>query len=124
VEDIEGRAKARIKTVELNRSQMEWAAFDLESLIEEDHPARTIWKLSQELDFRRFEQDVKTTEGEAGRPCWEPRLLFSVWVYSYTRGVASARAISRMMSYEPGMRWLAANQNINYHTLVSCPRNK
>jgi hypothetical protein len=23
-----------------------------------------------------------------------------------------------MMSYEPGMRWLAANQNINYHTLA------
>jgi transposase len=90
----------------------------LESLIEEDHPARTIWKLSQELDFGRFEEGVKTTEGEAGRPCWQPQLLFSVWVYGYTRGVASARAISRMMSYEPGMRWLAADQSINYHTIA------
>jgi transposase len=118
VEVIESNAKARIKTIELNRSQMEWAAFDLESLIEEDHPARTIWKLSESLNFGRFEQDVKTREGEAGRPCWEPRLLFSVWVYGYTRGVASARAISRMMSYEPGMRWLAADQEINYHTVA------
>lgn len=90
----------------------------MESLIEEDHAARTIWKLSQELDFSRFEQNVKTREGEAGRPCWEPRLLFSVWVYSYTRGVASARAIHRMMSYEPGMRWLTADQIINYHTMA------
>jgi transposase len=115
---MESNAKAGIKTIELNRSQMEWAAFDLESLIEEDHPARTIWKLSEALNFGRFEQEVKTREGAAGRPCWEPRLLFSVWVYGYTRGVASARAISRMMSYEPGMRWLAAGQEINYHTLA------
>jgi transposase len=111
-------ARGRIKTVELDRSQTKWTAFDLEALIEEGHPARTSWKLSKELDFRRFEQDVKTTEGEAGRPCWEPRLLFSVWVYSYTRGVASARAINRMMSYEPGIRWLTADQPINYHTIA------
>jgi transposase len=118
VEVTESKAKARIKTIELNRSQLEWAAFDLESLIEEDHPARTIWKLSERLNYSRFEKEVKTREGEAGRPCWEPRLLFGVWVYGYMRGVASARAIGRMMSYEPGMRWLAADQEINYHTLA------
>jgi transposase len=107
-----------IKTVALDRSQMRWESFDLESLITEDHPARTIWKLSGQFNLSRFEQQQKTMEGEAGRPCWPAQLLVSVWVYSYTLGVASARAIERMLSHEPGLRWLAADQKINHHTLA------
>ena len=109
--------KGRIKTVVLDRSQLRWEAFDLESLIAEDHPARTIWELSGRFDLSRFEQARKTREGDAGRPCWPARLLVSVWVYSYTLGVASARAIERMMNHEPGLRWLAADQKINHHTV-------
>jgi transposase len=111
-------AKGRIKTIALDRSQMRWEAFDLESLIGEDHPARTIWTLSGQFNLSRFEEQRKSMEGDAGRPCWSAQLLVSVWVYSYTLGVASARAIERMLSHEPGMRWLAADQKINYHTLA------
>jgi transposase len=110
--------QGRIKTVPLDRSQTSWREFDVESLIEEDHPARTIWKLTEQLNLSGFEQQVKTREGEAGRPCWSAQLLVSIWVYSYTMGVASARAIGRMLSHEPGLRWLAADQQINYHTLA------
>lgn len=108
----------RIKTIVLDRNQLRWEAFDLESLIAEDHAARVIWELSGRFDLRRFEQDCKTKEGEAGRPCWPARLLVSIWVYSYTLGIASARAIERMMSHEPGLRWLAAGEQINHHTLA------
>jgi transposase len=111
-------AKARIKTIVVDRSQTQWAVLDLESLISEDHPARTIWELSGRFDLSRFEEDQKTREGEAGRPCWPARLLVSVWVYSYTAGVASGRAIERMLSHEPGLRWLTADQKINHHTLT------
>ena len=107
----------RIKNIILDRSQTRLATFDLESLIEEQHPARAIWELSGKFDLKRFEQDVKTREGEAGRPCWPARLLVSIWVYSYTMGVASARAIERMVQHEPGMRWLTGDQGINHHTL-------
>lgn len=91
---------------------------DLEALIEQDHPARTIWKLAGRLDLTGFEEQGKTHEGEAGRPCWSAQVLVSVWVYGYSMGVASARAIGRMMSHEPGFRWLAGDQEINYHTLA------
>jgi len=91
---------------------------DLESLIDGNHPARTIWTLSERFDLKRFEERVKTREGEAGRPCWPARLLVSVWVYSYTLGVASARAMERMLAHEPGLRWLTGDQAINYHTLA------
>lgn len=111
-------AVARIKTIPLDRSQAMWAPVDLESLIEEDHRARVIWNLCGQFDLSRFEQEWKTREGNAGRPCWSAQLLVSVWVYGYTLGVASARAMERMMSHEPGFRWLTADNAINHHTLA------
>jgi len=112
------QAKSRIKTIALDRQQIRWAEFDLDTLIEQDHPARIIWELSRRFDLKQFEAKQKTREGEAGRPCWPAQVLVSVWVYSYTLGVASARAIERMLSHEPGLRWLAADERINYHTLA------
>jgi transposase len=113
-----GAEEQRIKTIYLDRSQTRWAEFDLESLIDEQHPARAIWELSRQLNLKRFEEGVKTREGAAGRPCWPARLLVSVWVYGYTLGVASARALERMQQHEPGLRWLSGDQQINYHTLA------
>jgi transposase len=107
----------RIKRIWLERKQTRWTVFDLDSLIDEKHTARTIWELSGRLDLTRFEEEQKTREGEAGRPCWPARLLVSVWVYSYSLGIASARAIERMLSHEPGLRWLCADEQINHHTL-------
>jgi transposase len=102
----------------LDRNQTRWAEFDLESLIDEQHPARTIWELSGQLNLKRFEEGIKTREGAAGRPCWPARLLVSVWVYGYTLGVASGRALERMQQHEPGLRWLTGDEQINYHTLA------
>jgi transposase len=113
-----GAEEQRIKTIYLDRSQTRWAEFDLESLIDEQHPARTIWELSGQLNLKRFEEGVKTREGAAGRPCWPARLLVSIWVYGYTLRVASARALERMQEHEPGLRWLTGDQQINHHTLA------
>jgi len=101
---VESCTEPRIKTIILDRSQIRWTEFDLDSLIDEHHPARAIWELSEKFDLKRFEEEVKTREGEAGRPCWPARLLVSLWIYSYTLGVASARAIERMVKHEPGLR--------------------
>lgn len=107
-----------IKNIVVERGQIRWAEFDLDALIDQHHAARTIWELSGKFDLRHFEEGVKTRQGEAGRPCWPARLLVSVWVYGYTLGVASARAIERMMAHEPGLRWLTADQTINHHRLA------
>ena len=45
-------------------------------------------------------------------------MLFSVWIYGYSQGIASARALERMASHEPGLRWLTADNAINHHTLA------
>jgi transposase len=111
-------SKTAVKTVVLDRSQARWEPVDLESLIEEDHAARIIWKLCGQFDLSRFEEQAKTLAGAAGRPCWPAQLLVSIWAYGYTLGVASARGLGRMMRHEPGLRWLAADQEVNYHTLA------
>lgn len=111
--------KPPLRTIELDRAQSRFAVLDVDALIELDHPARVLWDLSQRFTLERFENEQKSREGEAGRPCWSARLLLSVWVYSYSIGVASARAIERMMKYEPGLRWLTADQEVNHHTLSS-----
>ncbi len=38
-------------------------------------------------------------------------------MYGYQQGVGSARALEKMMGYEPGLRWLCAGHDINHHTL-------
>jgi transposase len=101
----------------VNRDQLQWGTIDVESLIAWDHPARAIWELTGRLDLKRFEDAILSEEEQAGRPCWPPRLLISVWTYGYSIGVASARALSRLMEHEPGLRWLTAAEMVNHHTL-------
>jgi transposase len=108
----------KIKYKRIDRSQTSWQVLDYEHLIGPDHPARIIWELAGKMSLERFAEGYKTREGEAGRPCWEPRLLVSVWVYGYTQRVASARAIERLMTEEAGLRWLTAGAEVNYHTLA------
>ena len=115
VESTDGMSGA-VKTMAVERSQVRWDVVDLESLIASGHPARAIWELSGRSDLSRFEEGVRTREGAAGRPCWPARLLLSVWIHGYSQGIASARALERMLQQEPGLRWLSADPVVDHHT--------
>lgn len=106
---------ARIKPVD--RNQMMMRPVDVEQLIEEDHPARAIWEFVGNLDLSAYQQAIEAVEGVAGRPVWDPRLLISLWIYAYSRGIGSAREISRRLQYDPAFQWLAGLEVINHHTL-------
>jgi len=75
----------------------------VEELIAEDHPARAIWDFVGRLDLTGYTAQVKAVDGRAGRPPHDPHLLVSVWVYSYSRGVSSARAIAQLCEYHPAL---------------------
>jgi transposase len=105
----------RLKAID--RTQCFWGAIDIEKLIEEDHPARGIWAMVNQLDLRRLEEKIKAVEGRAGQNSLNPRLLMSLWIYGYSEGINSARELSRMCEYEPGCQWLTGMQTMNYHTL-------
>jgi transposase len=110
-----GQPEARLKKID--RSQTYWGQIDLERLIGAEHPARAIWALVEKLKVEEFLKTNKSVNGRAGADRTDPRLLVSVWVYSLSEGVGSAREIARRMEYEPGLRWLSGGEVINPHTL-------
>jgi len=108
---------AKPKYLLVDRSQTRLLPLDYDYLIPADHPARGIWKLLEGIDLTAFDCEVRSFQGQAGRPRLSPHLLASLWIYGYRIGVPSARALERMMSWEPGLRWLCADQEVNHHTL-------
>lgn len=101
----------------IDREQLCWRPIDLERLIGADHSARAVWEFIGQLDLSAYQEEVRAVEGKAGRPGWEPRLLISVWVYAYSQGVGSARAIEELCEWEPAYQWLTGARVINAHTL-------
>jgi transposase len=108
-------ARPRVKAVD--RSQLTWQMLDVERLIEPEHPARAIWDLAGRLKLEGFYAPIAAVEGNAGRTPWDPRLLVSLWIYAYSRGISSAREIARRCQYEPAFQWLCGLAEINHHTL-------
>ncbi len=115
VRQINAIERHRIRPI--NRQQMLLRAVEIEKLIAEDHQARAIWELVGRLDLSRYYKDIKVMEGEAGRSAYNPQMLISVWIYSYSKGISSGREICRLCGYDPAYQWLTGMEIINYHTL-------
>ena len=81
------------------------------------HPARAIWEFVGRLDLSGYTDQVRSVAGGAGRPAFDPQLLVSLWVYSYSQSVSSARAIERLCEHHPAYQWLTGMQSISAHTL-------
>jgi transposase len=90
---------------------------DVERFIEPEHPVRAIWELAGRLKLEGFYAPIEAVEGGAGRTPWDPRLLVSLWIYAYSRGISSAREIARRCTYEPAFQWLCGLEAINHRTL-------
>jgi transposase len=110
------KAAPRLKAVD--RNQLMLRTVDVEQLIEEDHPARAIWAFTGRMEWSGFCASIQALEGVAGREAWDPRLLGSLWLYAYSRGIGSAREITRRCGYDPAFQWLTGLQAVNNHTLA------
>jgi transposase len=102
----------------IDRSQGLLRSVIVEELVGPEHKVRAIWDLTGTLDLSGFLGKIKSREGKAGSSAWDPRLLLSVRLYAYSEQVGSAREISRLMEYEPGLMWLSGLGEVNYHTLA------
>jgi len=109
------RADPRVKPVV--RNQILIRTVNVERLVPQDHPVRAIWALTGQLDLRAYYDGIGAVEGRAGQSATDPRLLMSLWIYGYSRGINSAREISRHCGYDPPFQWLTGMQPINHHTL-------
>jgi transposase len=109
-------AKPRYEAID--REQLCWRVVDVERLIGEEHRARAIWEFVGKLDLSGYSGEIRAVEGQAGRPAWDPRLLISLWVYGYSEGVGSGRAIEQMCEWDPAYQWLTGARVVNAHTLT------
>jgi len=100
-----------------NREQMLLKGVNVDRLVGEDHEIRAIWELLGKVDLRVYYKEIKALEGVAGSSAIDPRVLISVWIYSYSKGISSAREISRLCEYDPSYQWVTGMEPINYHTL-------
>ena len=110
-------AATRPRLVSVNRRQMVLRAIEVERLIEEDHPARSLWELVGRLDLSRYYAEIAAVEGRAGRDHTDPQVLISLWLYAYSRGISSAREVARRCEYEPAFQWLCGLEPVSHRTL-------
>jgi transposase len=108
--------KPRLRKID--RRQMVLHPVEIEHLIPEDHEARAIWEIVGSLDLSCYYDQVDAREGAAGAPAFDPRLLVSIWIYSYSRSINSSREIARLTEYDPAYQWLTGMRPLNYHTLA------
>jgi transposase len=105
-----GRRGQKPRFRAIDRSQLQWRVLDIDKLIAEDHPARAIWEFVGGLDLSGYRVQVRAVEGSAGRSAVSPQLLISLWVYAYSQGVNSARAIARLCEDHPAYQWLTGGE--------------
>src|SRR6266852_4497909 len=112
-----GRPLGKPRLLEPMRDQIELRSVDIDSLIGEDHAARSIWAYVEQLDLRELEDAIRAREGTRGHPAITPRLLLALWLYATSEGVGSARALERLCESHDAYRWLVGGVSVNYHTL-------
>jgi transposase len=101
----------------VNRNQLILRTVDVEQLIGPEHPARAVWELLGQRDLSKFYNQIEATEGSAGRPARDPRLLLSLWICAYMEGTPSAREIARQCACNAGFQWLTGATAVSAHAL-------
>ncbi len=99
------------------REQLQWLPRSLDEMLAEDHSARAIWGLLEQLDLSAFYGSIKATLDRPGRPTTDPQVLLAVWLLGTVEGVGSARKLARLCQEHDAYRWLCGGVPINYHML-------
>ena len=92
-------------------------AMTLDELLEDDHPARDVWKYVEGIDLSWLYDRIRAREHTRGRSAIDPRILTALWLYSILYGVTSARRLSELCQHHHAFRWLAGDIHVNHHTL-------
>ena len=118
-EQVSGKVKAlgRARLREPVRDEVKLRAYDLDSLIDAEHPARVIWAYASKVDMTAFEAGVRSREGRPGMAQTSPHLLLALWLYATTDGIGSARALARACESTSAYRWLCGEVGVNHRIL-------
>lgn len=100
-----------------NRSQVEFRACDLESLLPEDHRARLVWGYVVRQDLSSLTDAIKARGSNPGRAAIDPHILFTLWLYATLEGVGSGRELAQLCREHDAYRWICGGVSVNYHAL-------
>ena len=113
----ERRYDGKPRLVTADRSQLELRPYDLDGLIPQSHPARSIWAFVEKLDLSKLYEPIKARENEPGRAPTDPKVLLALWLYATVNGVGSARELDRLCQEHRAYEWLRGGVPMNCHTL-------
>ena len=117
VEPAKMGGPARVMSAQ--RDQVELRAVDLESLLAQDHPARTVWAFVQSMDLAPLYSRIKSVAGRGGAPAIDPAILVALWLWATIDGVGSAREVDRLCERDDAYRWICGGVGVNYHSLAN-----
>jgi transposase len=84
----------------------------------EDHLARFVADVTNELDLSRIYAEYERSDGR-GLSAYHPLLLTRLLLYGYSIGVTSSRAIEKATHDNVAFRYLAADQHPDHDTIAS-----
>ena len=111
--------KPEAKLLEVDRERTFIRSIYIEELIEPGHKARSIWEFIERIDFNKFYEQILSREGEKGRPAIDPKVLFAILVYAYSKGVGSSREISYLCQHDPAYQWITGGDEISHATIAA-----
>jgi len=99
------------------RNQVEMIMSSLDDLLPKDHLVRDIWRYVEGLDLTVVLKQIKSVEGNAGRPATDPKILLSIWLYATIKSIGSARLLEEYCAQHDAFKWLCGGIKVNYHTI-------
>lgn len=90
----------------------------LQDWLPEDHLARFVADVTNELDLSRIYAEYERNDGR-GLSAYHPLLLTRLLLYGYSIGVTSSRAVERATYDNVAFRYLAADQHPDHDTIAS-----
>jgi len=88
-------------------------------LIEEDHLARTVHAIVEQLDLT----EIINQYTDRGEEAYHPRLLIKILFYGYSEGIFSSRKLESAIRYNIPFRWLAAGYQPDHRTISDFRKN-
>src|SRR4030042_5433026 len=102
----------------LNRQQTWLLPPTLDELIPDDHPARFVAIVVDNLDTATWEKlDIKLEGEPLGAPAYHPRALLCVWLYGFMTGTRSSRKLEAACRDQMTYLWLTGWQHPDHNTL-------
>jgi transposase len=99
------------------RNQIEMITKSLDELLPQDHLARDVWTYVEHLNLAIVLKNIRSVEGNAGRPATDPKIFLAIWLYGTIKGIGSARLLEEYCREHDAFKWICGGVQVNYHSL-------